>query len=153
MYYIYAHIVPNGKMYVGMTKNTKKRWGAQKYKGCSKFYKAILEYGWKNIEHVILETTNDIIEARGLEKEYILKYNTIDNGYNIFNDIRKEVRKSVRKTPLPIYQQYSLDGNFIREYVGNKELRKYGFINTELIRECCNGRTKTSYKFIWKIKK
>ena len=78
MYYIYAHIVPNGKMYVGMTKNTKKRWGAQKYKGCSKFYKAILEYGWKNIEHVILETTNDIIEARGLEKEYILKYNTIN---------------------------------------------------------------------------
>lgn len=150
MFYIYRHIVPNGKSYIGKTKlKPNIRFNNGKgYKKCPKFYKAIEKYGWKNIKHEILFITDDECEARKLEKEMIEQYNSINNGYNSVN--KKWFYVSKRKTPLPIYKQYTKDGEFIKEYIGNTELTKSKFL-PERVRACCRGTIKTSYGYVWKV--
>ena len=84
-YTVYVHKFPNGKVYVGLTKQKPKdRWGDNGY-GYKKqpVYKAILEYGWDNIEHEIIKENLTHKEAQQLEKDLVLVYNSIQNGYNI----------------------------------------------------------------------
>ena len=61
MYYIYIHTVPNGKKYVGMSKNIDKRWEGygKRYKSNQPFFNDILRFGWDNISHDIVFTTNN----------------------------------------------------------------------------------------------
>lgn len=86
MYSIYMHTCPNGKKYVGQTKQEcSERWGnGKKYQNNPHFFNAIKKYGWENIKHEILATTDDQIEAGELEKKYIALYDTTDRrkGYN-----------------------------------------------------------------------
>lgn len=84
-YSVYVHCFPNGKTYVGLTKQKcKARWG---YNGCGYkgqlVYDAICEYGWNNIEHIIVKEGISDKEAQDLEKQLIEKYDSINNGYNI----------------------------------------------------------------------
>lgn len=84
-YSVYVHYFPNGKTYVGLTKQKcESRWG---YNGCGYkhqlVYDAICEYGWNNIEHIIVEEGISDKEAQKLERELIEKYDSINNGYNI----------------------------------------------------------------------
>ena len=47
--------------------------------------------------------------------------------------------------------QYSLDGEFIRKWPSTRQIeRELGFANSA-ISECCNGKLKTAYGFIWKF--
>lgn len=84
--YIYLHKNKiNGKCYIGQTiQKPSRRWRKNGigYKLCPKFYSAIQKYGWNNFEHEILCWCNDY-EADFLEKEFIKKYNSIENGYNL----------------------------------------------------------------------
>ena len=84
-YVVYKHTSPNGKSYIGITNNVKKRWEqkGEKYKGCTKFYNAIKKYGWDNFTHEILEENISKGYAFNREKYYIEKFDTIKNGYNI----------------------------------------------------------------------
>ena len=46
--------------------------------------------------------------------------------------------------------QYSLDGNFIRSFPSTKEIqRQLGFAN-QYIGQCCLGKRKQAYNYIWK---
>jgi group I intron endonuclease len=86
IYCLYCHTNKiNNKKYIGITKQTTaQRWGkGTGYKGCPKFEKAIKKYGWNNFEHEVLLSGLTQEEACKLEKEYIKKYNTIEDGYNI----------------------------------------------------------------------
>lgn len=151
MFYIYRHILPDGLSYIGKTKDIRQRYqNGRGYKKCPKFYRAIQKYGWNNIEHQILATTEDEVEARKLEKDMIEKYNSINNGYNSNN--KKEQIQSKRKIPLQQFEQYDLEGNFIRIYSSAKELWKDGFV-PDYVRACCSGRIKTTYGYIWKFRK
>ena len=84
-YLVYVHTVPNGKKYVGITRQDKeRRWlkGAG-YEHQPKFYKAIQEYGRRNILHEVIAENLTEQEARQMEKEYISKFGCYDmNGYN-----------------------------------------------------------------------
>ena len=53
--------------------------------GYTKFQKAIKEYGFDNFNYKVEETIkySNVRELWRLEDEYIIKYNSIDNGYNI----------------------------------------------------------------------
>lgn len=85
-YSVYVHINPldDFKAYVGISKNPKKRWKNGKgYLTQPKFYYAIKKYGWKNFKHVILLENLSLEEAWEKEKEYIKKYNSINEGYNV----------------------------------------------------------------------
>lgn len=83
-YSVYCHKFPDGKYYIGLTKQVPSvRWG-KNGNGYKKqpVYKYIQQYGWDNIEHVIIQNHLTKTEAQILEKELIQKYNSINNGYN-----------------------------------------------------------------------
>ena len=84
---IYLFIFPNGKHYVGRTKNFKNRLESHKSKANKKknfvIHKAISKYGWDNVEKIIIDTADTIEEAIAKEYEYIVKYDCIRNGYNL----------------------------------------------------------------------
>ena len=84
-YKVYAHIFPNGKIYIGITKQSlSARWGCKGsgYKG-QPVYEAIEEFGWDNIEHVLVKDSLTKSEAQDKEKELIKEYNSQDEGYNV----------------------------------------------------------------------
>lgn len=88
IYYLYKHIFPNNKVYIGITcQKPKERWrNGLGYRSQSLMWKAIQKYGWENIQHEILYTTIDknIIEQK--EREYITEIyhsNNADLGYNV----------------------------------------------------------------------
>lgn len=87
-HYIYIHIFPNNKVYIGQTKySVKKRWGnnGYRYREQPLLYNAIKKYGWDNIEHKILCVCNNQKDANMLEKYYIKQYksNNTNFGYNL----------------------------------------------------------------------
>ena len=90
-YKIYNLIFPNGKVYIGQTKQEiQKRWGFQGkgYKNCPKVYNAILKYGWENVKKEILYDKLNHNDANMLEIKLITEvYNSNNNnfGYNIEN--------------------------------------------------------------------
>lgn len=86
-YSVYMHTCPNGKVYIGITKqNPKYRWGknGNKYNNNRHFYNAILKYGWDNIKHEIVCENLTPDEAYTKEQELIVKYksNKREYGYN-----------------------------------------------------------------------
>ena len=84
-YSVYCHIFPNGKRYVGITKNIRKRWqNGSGYVKQSYMHNAILKYGWNNIRHEILCEGLTQEQACEMEMMLISKYKS-DNpqfGYN-----------------------------------------------------------------------
>ena len=86
-YCVYVHAnKSNGKRYVGVAKNVKKRW-ASNYETCPFFYHALQKYGWDGFTHYILFDGLTLEQADELEREYILKYKTQNNnyGYNVLS--------------------------------------------------------------------
>lgn len=92
-YYIYRHISPSGKVYVGQTINIQKRWGynGEHYLKKKKdgsfvqniFARALLKYGWENFKHEILLEEIPKSEADYAEK-YLIRWYKIHNlSYNI----------------------------------------------------------------------
>lgn len=97
MYIIYKHTAPNGKVYIGQTgQNPKKRWcSGHGYANNPEFFADILAFGWKNIEHEILEQVETKEEASLRERHYILEcrsnepefgYNKHTNLYAVYED-------------------------------------------------------------------
>jgi group I intron endonuclease len=84
-YCVYKHTCPEGKSYIGRTKNYQKRCSEhQRMDKCSLFYEAIQKHGWGNFSHEILKSNITVDEANNWEKFYIEKENTMyPNGYNL----------------------------------------------------------------------
>lgn len=83
--YVYMHIFPNGKKYVGCCIDCTMRWqNGNGYKTNIFMYNDILKYGWENIEHIILLKTKDSNIAFQLEKNLIIALHLTDKnfGYN-----------------------------------------------------------------------
>lgn len=110
-YVVYRHIVPNGKMYVGLTRiNPIKRWNyGNGYKDCTLFFRAINKYGWDNIQHEIL-LDNLTKEQASLAERLFIGYWDLTNsdkgynleaggftGYDISDATRKKMSESARK--------------------------------------------------------
>lgn len=86
MYIVYKHTnKTNGKVYIGITcQIPEQRWrSGLGYKDQSKFYGAILKYGWDGFLHEILYSNLTQKEAYKLEEKLIKKFDSINNGYNI----------------------------------------------------------------------
>ena len=77
----------NGQHYIGSTQNLKKRKDEHKNgtkSGNTKFKNAINKYGFDSFNYKVVETIkySNIKELWGLEDTYIIKYNSINNGFN-----------------------------------------------------------------------
>ena len=86
-YKVYIHKFPNGKVYIGITRQEPKiRWGGGNgYVRNEYMHRAIKKYGWENIEHIILFDGLSEEDACEIEKLLIKKYraNEKEFGYNI----------------------------------------------------------------------
>jgi group I intron endonuclease len=86
-YIVYKHACPNNKVYIGITgQNPIKRWhGGLGYNRNQHFYRAILKYGWDNIQHEILysELTKEEACEKEIELIALYKSNNPDYGYNM----------------------------------------------------------------------
>ena len=117
MWSIYKHTFPNGKCYIGLTKQTpenrfKNGYG---YESCPLMWNAIQKYGWNNIETSWLYTDiSDIHKAAILEQEAIQQYksNEREYGYNIANGGQGG---ATNKYDHALIYQYWLEGNNIVE--------------------------------------
>lgn len=86
-YTVYKHTAPNGKVYIGITKQKpEQRWrNGNGYKNNKHFYNAILKYGWKNIKHeIICQAPLSSAQVGAVEKSFIHLYDSTnpDKGYN-----------------------------------------------------------------------
>lgn len=86
IYYIKNKL--NGKMYIGQTiKSLEVRLNGHMQCVRSgynrKLYNAIRKYGWENFEYGILCECSSLEELNRMETEYIIKYDTFKNGYNM----------------------------------------------------------------------
>ena len=84
-FYIYQHICPNGKVYIGQTgRLPEERWcKGNGYRGSTLFYNAIKKYGWDNIKHIILFENLSKEDADRIEISLIKKYQEQGICYNI----------------------------------------------------------------------
>ncbi|MBR6552761.1 MAG: GIY-YIG nuclease family protein [Clostridia bacterium] len=86
LYLIYKHTSPDGKVYIGITKNLPNaRWNeGAGYETQRKFYKAIQTFGWINFKHEIIAAGLTENEAKKLESKLILEYKSNEDefGYN-----------------------------------------------------------------------
>jgi predicted GIY-YIG superfamily endonuclease len=102
----------NGYVYIGATtKSVEKRKqdhiqkAKKEYQG--KFQEALMSYGVENFKWEQIDTINSIDALAQKEKEYILKYNSKENGYNSDNG------GGFKKT---IYQYNIEDGKLVNTY-------------------------------------
>ena len=83
---IYKATFPNGKVYIGKSKDFENRKNKHSYS--PKYYNtklthAINKHGFESIEWEIIFETDDPDLLNQKEKEFIIKYDSIKNGYNI----------------------------------------------------------------------
>lgn len=110
IYYVYRHLCPDGRAYIGVTSNPKRRWEAN---GCNYFdhpifYDAIKMFGWKNIEHKILFSCLNKNIARIKEKKLAMYYQYYGLSLNAGNghshspteSNRKKVAEMRKRTPM-----------------------------------------------------
>lgn len=162
-YYVYMHICPNGKRYVGITtQRLKSRWRKGKgYINNKHFYNAILKYGWDNIEHLVYKVDTDK-EMFYLEKYLIAYYNTTDhsNGYNFSKGGEyssgwrhtTESKSLIAKSKYKPILQLSMEGVLIKEWSSMMDAAEFYGCTKGNISACCQGRSKSARNFIWKYK-
>ena len=119
-YSLYIHIIPksitgtNDKYYIGMTEHLpKKRWGYNGRRYINHpFYEAIQQFGWDNIEHIVIscslsEYDASVIEEHCIEytKSYLKEY-----GYNARIGSGGDVSHMIT------VHQFDVDGNYIKSF-------------------------------------
>lgn len=170
-YTVYCHKTPDGKRYIGMTKSriSKRFSGGHNYH-TTVFRNAIEKYGWKNIDHIVLESGLTKEEASEKEKYYIDYYNTLDEryGYNISNGgihgyhPIKHSKKSIEKISIANKGKnrsvarevckLDKDGNVIETYSSIAEAAMKNNRCFESIARCARGKGKTCCGYTWKYK-
>lgn len=87
---IYKYTSPSNKMYIGQTIHEHVRYMRHKrIEGDNKFHRAIKKYGFENFTYEVIFTIDNEDRKRVkekldfMERYYIRKYDSLNNGYNI----------------------------------------------------------------------
>lgn len=77
-YCVYKHTFPNGKVYIGITRQKpEKRWNKGRgYEQSPYMWNAIQKYGWENIKHEIIMQNLTRQSALMIEEALINQYKT-----------------------------------------------------------------------------
>lgn len=180
MYSVYIHTAPNNKKYVGITSRpVHRRWdNGNGYRYQTLFYRAIIKYGWDNIDHTIVAQGLTKDEAIALEVQLIDLYSTTNPkfGYNqtaggeghsgtpLSEETRRklsvaakrqwsspDVRDKMISPRCKPVVQYSLDGRLIAEYASVKDAMEITGLG-DTLSHCANGKYNTAYGFVWRWK-
>ena len=169
LFKVYKHTFPNGKVYIGMTKqNVYKRWFRGKgYRHNKKMLEAVKIFGWDNIKHEILFEYKTEKEALKKETELIIYYksNNDEYGYNICTcanrtgvKISEESRLKIsesKKGSIPVnrkpVEQLDKEGNLVNKYNSVMEASKKTGIDFRLISAVCLEKRKTTGGYIWRF--
>ncbi|WP_300021751.1 NUMOD1 domain-containing DNA-binding protein [uncultured Maribacter sp.] len=106
----------------------------------SYFQEAIGTYGPDAFEWEQIDTANDVNELAEKEKQYILKYNSLKNGYN--QDSGGGIQKNV-------YQYNSTDGTMVGVHDSLKSAALSVSASRTSISNTCLGQNKTCKGFYW----
>lgn len=149
MYIVYRHTNKiNGKVYIGITCQTpEQRWrGGLGYKDQSKFYGAILKYGWNGFLHEILYSDLSQKDAYELEEKLIKQYDSIKNGYNIQtggDDVGIWAKDNLGKR---IYKLDPVDYHIVQEYGSLSDAaREYNIATTAISNAIQTNGTSAGY--------
>lgn len=135
-YYVYKLTFPNSKVYIGITKNLKRRFNA--YKNCHSnllVHRAIRKYGWDNIHKDVIDTQITVGATYSLEKKYIAEFqsNNISFGYNNTSGGEK-------------FKRYTLD---VRNKMSLSKKGKFLGANNPNFEKGCKGEINGSSKLNW----
>lgn len=120
LYIVYKHTCPNGKVYIGVTKQKPNaRWkNGAGYKYNEHFTNAINKYGWDNITHEILFSNLNAVDAEEMEISLIAKFKSDKKEFGYNNSpggLGGAIGESGRlKLSLSMKKQYA-DGVRLRE--------------------------------------
>lgn len=157
IYKIINDIYPD-KIYIGQTLRTvKERWydhksQIKKHIHTDKLHNLMCKYG---IEHFRIESIEKcaaltkkelILILNEKEKYYINKFDSYYNGLNATKGGRDSVDHKMRPVT-----KYSLYGEKIKDYESIDSLKEE-FDVVNCIYECCSGKCKYAYGFIWRYK-
>ena len=136
---IYKYTSPDGKIYIGQTRNEKVRrrcWNnlSTPYAGV-RLEKARQQFGPDNFTYEVLfkvesENEYDIIDTLNKKEiEYISLYDSCNKGYNgnTGGDCFKMSEESIQKaseSKKKAILQYDLDGNFVQEWNSAKDVEQ-----------------------------
>ena len=122
--FVYCHISPSGKLYVGITSQLpQNRWRNGKgYKKSYIFNSAIEKYGWDAFEHVILfeNVTRDFAIAK--EIELISEWKTTDKKYGYNQDMGGTIHSE--ETKRKIGAAHSGENNYWHNHKHTEEYCK-----------------------------
>ena len=90
--YLYRYSY-NNVSYIGCTTNIEQRKDEHKNNKTNKFGRAIKQFGYNNFKFEILETVkfSEKQELYDIEDSYIIKYDSIKNGYNTRKNYKDEL--------------------------------------------------------------
>lgn len=137
---IYEHISPSGKVYVGITsKKPEIRWRkGVGYPKCKIFYKAIIKYGWDNIQHNIIATGLGEDTAKNMENDLIafnkakgMSYNITDGGDGMLG---RPTTEKQRQHAASIWKGKKIPRDVVEKSAAKRRGRKCSPLHIERIR-------------------
>lgn len=158
------------KWYIGSTFNLHDRIRRHRYyllkqqHHSQKLQKSFNKHGIENFEVIILENCNklDIDDLINKEIDYIEKFDSLNNGYNMTKDCRTykmfklsktAIKKCISARSVPIVQ-LSLQGEFIKEFSSIVEAaEELDEQTTNISKACKKGCTHSVKGFLFLYKK
>lgn len=152
----------SGKVYIGQSIHTLEKRKDTHLKsietGKSKFYKALKSYGVDNFQWEVIDTATTKEELNQKEKNYIIEYNSIDDGYNMveggtggYNEYAVIANRKKRKgkTYEEIYSSKeiidNLKNNLRKNIIEHNKVYGFNSIDKEKHKEICR---KGAYKLV-----
>lgn len=176
---IYKYTSPSGKHYIGQTIDEKSR--RQRFLNSTTIYagpkinKAREKYGVNNFEYEVIFKVSSLIRAEVIEilnqKEiqYIKLFDSYHNGYNSTEggnsryECTEETKQKLSKSISKYYKthesqvarpvlQYSIYGNFIKEWKSARQAALALNINANSITTVCQGKANQAHNYLWRYR-
>lgn len=165
IYRVYMLVLPNGKRYVGMTRNTLRQrcsYGSG-YRDNPVLFADIHKFGWKNVTCVEDDNDGDFYtraEAEAEESRLIALWRTTEfsKGYNKESGglsnfvVHPDSIAGTRSAKFKPVIQYTKEGEFVDEYVSVLDASRITGILHATIARNARGEITHAGPFVWKYK-